>query len=92
MPCPKNVNIPGCFSAYNTSFSEGLAAGRKAYAMSNAVTTKAPHGAGNCIGCKKCEKHCPQNIKISELMPIVKKRLEPLPISLAFKAARAFRK
>jgi predicted aldo/keto reductase-like oxidoreductase len=92
MPCPKNVNIPGCFSAYNTSFSAGLAVGRKAYFMSNAVTTKTPHGAGNCIACRKCEKHCPQNLKISELMPVVKKRLEPAAVSLLLKLARAVRK
>ncbi|MDR0992352.1 MAG: aldo/keto reductase [Ruminococcus sp.] len=92
MPCPKNVNIPGCFSAYNTSYSEGFFAGIRAYAMSNAVTSKTPHGAGNCIACRKCEKHCPQNLKISELLPVVKKRLEPAPIALAFRVARAFRK
>jgi predicted aldo/keto reductase-like oxidoreductase len=92
MPCPKNVNIPGCFSAYNTSFSVGRSAGIKVYTMSNAVTSKTPHTAGNCIGCKKCEKHCPQNLEISKLMPLVKKRLEPPHIAVLIKLARAFRR
>jgi predicted aldo/keto reductase-like oxidoreductase len=88
MPCPKNVNIPGCFSAFNTSFSVNRTEGIRVYMMSTAITTKTPQGAGNCIGCRKCEKHCPQSLKISELMPIVKKRLEPLPVRLAIRAVR----
>jgi predicted aldo/keto reductase-like oxidoreductase len=88
LPCPKNVNIPGCFSAYNTSFSVSRGEGIRVYIMSNAVTTKNHGGAGNCIGCRKCEKHCPQKLKISELLPKVKKRLEPPHIALAFKIAR----
>jgi predicted aldo/keto reductase-like oxidoreductase len=92
MPCPKNVNIPGCFSAYNTSFSVNKREGVRVYIMSNAVTTKRHGSAGNCIGCRKCEKHCPQKLPISELLPLVKKRLEPPHIALAFKIARLIKK
>jgi predicted aldo/keto reductase-like oxidoreductase len=88
LPCPKNVNIPGCFTAYNTSFSAGKSEGRRVYIMSNAVTTKDNGSAANCIGCRKCEQHCPQSLKISELLPLVKKRLEPPYMALAFIIAR----
>ncbi|NMC57726.1 MAG: 4Fe-4S binding protein, partial [Eubacteriaceae bacterium] len=29
----------------------------------------------NCIGCKECEKRCPQGIKISEWMPQIHEKL-----------------
>jgi predicted aldo/keto reductase-like oxidoreductase len=92
MPCPKNVNIPGCFSAFNTSFSDSRRAGLRVYTMSTAIMSKTPQSAANCIACRKCEKHCPQNLKISELMPLVKKRLEPIPVRFAVKMARGLRK
>jgi predicted aldo/keto reductase-like oxidoreductase len=92
LPCPKNVNIPGCFSAYNTSFAVNKGEGIRVYIMSNAVTTKSHGGAGNCIGCRKCERHCPQKLKVSELLPLVKKRLEPPHIALAFKIARRLKR
>ncbi len=65
MPCPKNVDIPGTFSAYNRCFSEGKLSGRIEYAMCTAVR-KDPSSASNCIGCGKCEQHCPQHIPIRQ--------------------------
>ena len=32
--------------------------------------------ASQCIGCGKCEKHCPQNIPIREKLQDAKKTLE----------------
>ena len=32
--------------------------------------------ASECIGCKACEKHCPQKLKISEHMKAIARRLE----------------
>lgn len=66
MPCPFGLNIPGIFAAYNKSASHGMADGKAAY---EALETK----ADACHACHRCEKVCPQNIKISEVMPKVVK-------------------
>jgi predicted aldo/keto reductase-like oxidoreductase len=92
MPCPRNVNIPGCFSAYNASYAQGFFEGERNYFMNTAVLSKTPHLASQCIHCHKCEKHCPQNIKISDMMSLVKKRLEKLPVRAGIKVMKTFTK
>lgn len=77
MPCPKNVNIPACFAAYNSSFAIDKGTGRQQYLTGTGVTSKFPAYAGLCVKCGKCEKHCPQNIKIREQLDVVEKRMEP---------------
>ncbi|MCL2852179.1 MAG: aldo/keto reductase [Defluviitaleaceae bacterium] len=89
MPCPKNVNIPGCFSAYNTSFGSGFSTGLTEYLRStNAVLSKDNLLASNCVKCGLCEKKCPQHIKIVEELEAVKRRMEPFWISIAIKILR----
>jgi len=83
MPCPKGVNIPGTFAAYNRVYSESKFSGMKEYFMSNALR-KEPTLASQCIGCGKCEKHCPQGISIRKELKNAQKTLE----TPAFKAAR----
>ena len=63
MPCPKGVDIPGTFAAYNRVYSESKFAGLKEYFMCTTLRTNSA-AASNCIGCGKCEKHCPQGISI----------------------------
>jgi predicted aldo/keto reductase-like oxidoreductase len=89
MPCPRQVNIPGCFAAYNTSFAFSLIEGLKQYVTSTGATSPTPHTAGQCIKCRKCEKHCPQNIKISAALDDVKRRLEPFWARWALSLFRA---
>ena len=77
MPCPKNLNIPGYFSAYNASYAMGKMTGLQQYIFATGATGNGEaHFASDCITCKKCEKHCPQHIEISKEMKSVKKRLE----------------
>ena len=83
-PCPKNVDIPGAFSAYNRYYGEDRAGAKKEY-LKCTLFRKNPTAAGNCIGCGKCEKHCPQGIEIRRELENVKRDLEG-PV---FKAARA---
>jgi predicted aldo/keto reductase-like oxidoreductase len=90
MPCPRNVNIPGCFSAYNTSFSLGWIQGMQQYATSATLTSRQYGGAGNCVDCGKCEEHCPQKLPIRASLKLVRKRMEPLPVRLGIAAARSF--
>ena len=75
MPCPKGVDIPGTFAAYNRKYSEGKFSSFVEYVMCTALH-KNTTCASNCVGCGKCEKHCPQGIKIKEKLNDAKKELE----------------
>ena len=74
-PCPMGVDIPGAFAAYNRWFGEEK---KNAFMDYLKCTTfrKNSTGAGNCIGCGKCEKHCPQGIAIRQELKEVQKVLE----------------
>ncbi len=85
MPCPKAVDIPGAFAAYNRRASEGRLAGLKEHFMCSAVRQDST-AAYNCIGCGKCESHCPQGIAIRQELKNVKKSLEG-PV---YRTARGF--
>lgn len=73
MPCPAGVDIPGCFSAWNTYHM---------YQNYNVVSWKwekelgAEKQAKNCIKCGKCEKACPQKISIREDLVRVQEDLD----------------
>ena len=75
MPCPKNVDIPGTFAAYNRCYQEGKFMGLKEYFMCTTLR-KNSAAASNCIQCGKCEKHCPQQISIRQKLQEAKKELE----------------
>lgn len=75
MPCPKNVDIPGTFAAYNRRYAEGKFFGLKDYAMCTAFR-RTSTAASNCIGCGKCESHCPQRISIREELAKASRELE----------------
>lgn len=75
MPCPQGVDIPGSFAAYNRKYSEGYIAAEKEYLMTTALRADATC-ASKCIGCGKCEKHCPQHIEIRNELKNVRKSLE----------------
>ena len=75
MPCPKNVDIPGTFAAYNRCYSEGKISGFREYMMCTLVR-KNHTSASKCIGCGKCEKHCPQGIQIRKELENARKELE----------------
>jgi predicted aldo/keto reductase-like oxidoreductase len=80
LPCPKGINIPACFSAYNTSYGHGWMKGMTLYATGTGIVKKKPNSAHNCVDCGKCEEVCPQYIPIAKSMKKVARRFEPLPI------------
>ena len=74
-PCPKNVDIPGAFAAYNRYHTESRKGAKWEYLRCTLFRKNHTH-AGNCIGCGKCEKHCPQGIEIRKELENVKRDLE----------------
>lgn len=87
MPCPQGVDIPGVFNAYNRRYQEGWFQALREYYMCTAFRNKSA-AASQCIGCGKCEKHCPQGISIRQELQNAQKVLED-PI---YKIARGFTK
>ena len=70
MPCPMGVNIPGCFSAWNTYHmyrNYKMVSGQ----WENSIGEKGQ--PKNCIECGKCEKACPQKLPIREDLKKVQK-------------------
>ncbi len=84
VPCPRNVDIPGTFAAYNHLYTEGTFHGLKEYFMCTAAR-KTSTAASNCIGCGKCEQHCPQHIPIRQELKNAQKALEVPVYTLARK-------
>ncbi len=75
MPCPAGVDIPTCFAAYNTRYTDSWYSGMKAYFMCTSLKTN-PSNASKCVRCGKCETHCPQGIEIRKQLVQVKKHME----------------
>ena len=75
MPCPKGVDIPGTFAAYNRRYAEGKFWSLVDYVICT-ILRKNSTAASNCIQCGKCEKHCPQHIEIRKHLKDAKKELE----------------
>ena len=80
--CPKKIAIADYFALYNSqklatssNFSSQIV-----YYMNLAAN----HGrSSDCIGCKECEKACPQHLKITECLKYVSKLFDnapPLPV------------
>ena len=89
MPCPKGVDIPGIFRCYNTMYTEGKREGRFQFAQTVGMTRK-PAFATQCVGCGKCESHCPQSIPIREKLKEADRALRPLPYRIGINIVRAF--
>ena len=89
MPCPKGVDIPGNFYYYNLMYMEKKSSARFEFAQ-NMGLRKEPGFASQCVGCGKCEQHCPQHINIREKLKEADRELRPLPYKVGINAARKF--
>ena len=89
MPCPKNVDIPAIFRCYNEMYTESKHSGRWEFAQTVGLR-KQNQTASQCIGCGKCEKHCPQNIAIREELKKADKALRPISYKIGIAVAKKF--
>lgn len=89
MPCPKGIDIPGIFRGWNLMYSETKISGIKDYFQAS-VLRKDSVFATQCIGCGKCEQHCPQNIPIREMLKKADKDLRPWYLKPAINIVKSF--
>lgn len=87
MPCPKNVDIPGIFYYYNLMYIEKKSSARFEF-VQNMGLRNDPGFANQCINCGKCEQHCPQHLKIRDLLKDADKALRPWPYKIGIAVAR----
>ena len=94
MPCPYGLDIPGIFSFYNKSLSEGNIAtegtveqkefrrARRAFLTTYDKSIERLRQADHCIGCGECLTHCPQHIAIPDKMRMIEDYTNKLKDSL----------
>ena len=88
-PCPMGVDIPGIFALYNSYYAENKTAAKWDYVKCT-TARKNSTAASVCIGCGKCEQHCPQGIAIREELKNARKVLETPTYKLVSKALAKF--
>ena len=91
MPCPRGVDIPGTFNAYNRRYQDGWFQALREYFMCTTLR-KNSAAASQCIGCGKCEKHCPQGLPIRQHLQAAQKVLEDPTYKIASRCAKWFMK
>lgn len=89
MPCPQGVDIPGTFSCYNRMYSEAKTSARMDYMMTTSFA-KDSRNYARCVGCGKCEQHCPQHLMIREELQKAGRELMPWYYKLALKVVHLF--
>ncbi|MCR5683115.1 MAG: aldo/keto reductase [Clostridiales bacterium] len=87
MPCPKGVDIPGYFRCYNAMSMEDAGTARKEFIQTVGLT-KEPAFASQCVGCGRCEQHCPQGIPIREMLKKADQALRPFPYNAVISLGR----
>jgi uncharacterized protein len=100
MPCPSGVDIARCFEMYDSQqiFNVNKIQSQVMYAVGlSVIGADKPAFASKCIKCGKCEKHCPQELPIMELLDDVSDDMEGIltkimpPIFKTFIAFQRFR-
>ena len=89
MPCPRGVDIPALFRSYNMTTVDSKSSARFEYAQYVGLK-KEPAFATQCIGCGKCEQHCPQSIPIREKLKEADRVIRPLPYKIGINLVRKF--
>lgn len=88
-PCPKGVDIPGIFAIYNRFYGEKKKSARKEYLRCTTLKHTST-AASQCIGCGKCESHCPQQIAIRDTLKDVVNTFEGPVYQITSKVVKWF--
>lgn len=73
--CPKKIDIPTVFSAWNGALmDDGMDEDKGAEAYERAIRGRGK--ASECLGCKKCEGICPQKLPIVKNLKKIAEKLE----------------
>lgn len=86
MPCPKGVDIPGTFTAYNDYYPGSRIQSLKEYFMCSYLRREKT-GLTACVGCGLCETKCPQSIEIRKELKNAGKVLETPVLKLFNRAS-----
>ncbi len=89
-PCPKGVDIPGAFAAYNRMYAENPKKAKWEY-LQCTLFRRDQTSAGNCVGCGKCERHCPQSIEIRQELKNAQAELEDTKYKVIQRALKVFK-
>ena len=87
MPCPHGVDIPGTFNCYNELATQGKVPALRDY-LQSVTMRKEPVFASQCVGCGRCEKHCPQHLPIIAELKKADRALRPFWIRGAIAVGR----
>ena len=88
-PCPRGVDIPGIFAMYNRYHAEHKTAAKLDYVKCTTLRRQST-AASACIGCGKCEQHCPQGIAIRQELKNAEKALETADYKVLSKVLSLF--
>ena len=88
MPCPYGINIPGIFKFYNDNITAGTyvkskeqehyARARRKYLLAYNEAIPTVRQADHCIASRRCERDCPQNIRIPDELRRIDRYIESL--------------
>ena len=68
MPCPYGLDIPSLISFINETRTKRLSDRKAIRALYEKMIPDRRRRADRCIGCRRCNPHCPQQIDIPKIM------------------------
>lgn len=88
MQCPNGVDIPQCFSLYNSRVMFGGFKPLEQYAFALDGFERPAARASLCVSCGACLPKCPQSIEIPTMLKAVKKEMEKPWLKYHFRITR----